>query len=245
MKRTDDIKLFLIKSGLVSEVIGDLKIRQNARFLLTTWAHNKPKDYLAFYILVVKLLENRFGIKCSLKIIINDTLPKIIEERTDKEQEKISELYSYFFKQLGFNDFEIFSKHKRYELSFRKFLSWSKNLNLVIFLKRYLPESRIINMSSSSGTLIKEIYHLFSEINIYAISNAEMVLGGIGSWGSVIAYKEMSPKLKLPKRTFILLPKSKNFFEETSKLKSLGDKDYKNICSQIEEAIKLMREKNY
>lgn len=109
------LKSFLSENELVAEIWGAIPIevlenKGSLDFLFTTWAHNKPKEYLVLYPFFVDLLRDQFDTNCKLTIVVNDLLPLIIEGRSPQEQQQITDLYLHFFDPLGVSDVRLCSR---------------------------------------------------------------------------------------------------------------------------------------
>jgi hypothetical protein len=92
---------------------------------LVVWARNKPK--MAFR--GIKQLADQIS-KSVLQVIIDDTLPQALYERSDKEQQAVNQQYIDFFTRIGCR-YVLSSKDCCYSAS--DFINFSRKISLSKF----------------------------------------------------------------------------------------------------------------
>lgn len=113
------------------------------RLGFSVWARNFPKDYLSIYPKAAEEIREKAGLKSVfLCALVDDVWPMVTLSRTYKEQQCISDRFTYLLPDLGFHEVHLVSDFMR-NVGLGDYLAYATRVTLCEFWK-LLPESKKI-----------------------------------------------------------------------------------------------------
>ena len=182
LRDTDSIKK--LPDLKVARKFGAVSKDSNPVFLL--WAHTKPKQIYTNYIMTSDILFNKLPVA-----VIDDIAPKIIENRSSEEQEKITTEFEDFFKSKGCKTVLLSNIFDAEE-----FMKIASEIKIARFLHA-LPKNSLENVAD--GDEKNHFIHFISNMYTFkiALKYGDTIISSTKNEGIFFAFYELYKKMKL------------------------------------------------
>ena len=174
----------------IAQVIASPNFFKKQRIGFSVWAHNSPKTYLAEYKNVKQEISEITNSREVIMVaFVDNILPMIVFDRSQKEQDEISREYLKKLPEFGFNEVYLVSDFVLSDMVW-EYLKKGKSFTISKFFKNLPRDKREIKSELSMKEIIEFLWHIYVLENSFTKYNLNGFVCGVRSKKFYLAVRE-------------------------------------------------------